>query len=213
MVMMVNQRLAKRLDQSEIDVLYSRLHAIKGLEGNPMEIEMQRFGNATAFTTGNILGPSFNTVKGLEAEDENQIDNIIHFYKQKNIPVQFELSPAQTSPGLLASLHDRGFYQSGFHTMLYHPLVKRMEVGEEEAVAIRRLKSDEFELFADIYTKAFQMPAFLKPAVAQNNQILYGVENWTFYLASVQGEPAGVGVLFVKDRVASLAAAATMPTL
>jgi GNAT superfamily N-acetyltransferase len=57
------------------------------------------------------------------------------------------------------------------------------------------------------------MPAFLKNGVAQNNEILYDNKNWTFFLASYENMPAGIGVLFIKDRIATLAAAATIPEL
>ena len=54
------------------------------------------------------------------------------------------------------------------------------------------------------------MPAFLKSGVAQNNEVLYNIKNWKFYLASYQKEPAGIGALFIKDGIATLAAAATL---
>lgn len=51
------------------------------------------------------------------------------------------------------------------------------------------------------------MPASLEGGIAQNNEVLYDDEHWTFYLASLENQPAGIGVLFMKDSVAMLAAA------
>ncbi|RQW22354.1 GNAT family N-acetyltransferase [Bacillus sp. C1-1] len=212
----MSKALAVQLETSEIDMLHSRLSEIQKMKGNPMNVDIQTFGNATAFTVKNIPGPSFNTVKGLKDGDEDQLDKIVHFYKQKKIPIRFELTPAHTSSDLLTSLNEAGFFHNGFHTTLYAPLVNTIETHNElteELITVRTLRKDEFDTYAKIYTKGFQMPASLTAGIAQNNKILHHLKNWDFYIASYQNEPAGIGVLFTKDGVATLAAAATFPHL
>lgn len=216
MGIVVNRELVKTLEESEIEVLVSRLTEIQKIEGNPMGVEICRFGNATAFSVKHIPGPSFNTVKGLQDDDKKQIDKILEFYKQKGIPVQLELTPSHVSAELLTILNEYDYYHHDFHTTLYAHVSNELEANNklnEERITIRELKDDEFDCFAEIYTKGFQMPAFLKSGVAQNNEVLYKNKNWTFYLANYDGIPAGVGVLFIKDRIATLAAAATLPSL
>lgn len=214
MGLVMKKELAERLEISEIDTLSSRLTEIQKIDGNPMKVEIQKFGNATAFSAKNIPGPSFNTVKGLKEGDEKQIQKIIHFYKQKDIPIRFELTPAHTSSNLLTCLSDAGFYHNDFHSTLYNSCFVEDKCSViNEKITIRELEEQEFDIFAEIYINGFQMPQFLKSGVAQNNQILHKSENWTFYLASYNDEPAGVGVLFIKDRIATLAAAATLPNL
>lgn len=214
MTLVMNNELAERLENTEIDTLSSRLTEIKEIDGNSMMVEIQRFGNATAFSAKNIPGPSFNTVKGLKDGDEKQIQNIIHFYKEKDIPVRFELTPAHASSNLLACLSDAGFYHNDFHSTLYSSCFVDDTCSEiNEKIAIRKLEEHEFDIFADIYIKGFQMPQFLLTGVAQNNQILHKNEDWTFYLATYNDEPAGIGVLFIKNRIATLSAAATLPKL
>ncbi len=202
------------LEQSEIDMLCSRLTAIQQIDGNPMGVEIQKFGQAIAFSVKNIPGPAFNTVKGLQAGDEPCIEQILDFYQHKEIPVRFEITPAAGSTELLTCLHIAGFYQHDFHTTLYAQLSKtnKTVVVNQPDISIRKLERDEFETFADIYVKGFQMPEFLKNGVAQNNEVLSDDEHWTFYLASLDNKPAGIAVLFIKDSIASLAAAATIPS-
>jgi hypothetical protein len=215
-LVVLNRGLAEGLENSEIDTLSSRLMEIQKMNGNPMGVKIQKFGNATAFSVKNIPGPSFNTVKGLKQGDEEQIEKIINFYKQKEIPAQFELTPAHTSSELLTCLSKAGYFHNDFHTTLYTPLEKELGIIDEineQKVTIRKLKKHEFDTFAEIYTKGFSMPPFLKSGVAQNNEILYNNKDWTFYLASYENEPAGIGVLFIKDGIANLAAAATIPEL
>ncbi|MEH7225249.1 GNAT family N-acetyltransferase [Bacillus sp. JJ1566] len=209
--MIVTKKLAQTLETSEIEVLKSRLTAIQEIEGNPMGVEMEQFGNATAFSVKNIPGPSFNTVKGLSDGDEKYIEQIIQFYNQKEIPVRFEITPGHVSSDILTYLSNKGFYQHDFHTTLYSGLSSPHETSTHSKIKIHELHKDEFGLFAEIYTRGFGMPSFLKDGVAQNNQILYDLENWTFYLASVEEQPAGIGVLFTKDGIGTLASATTLP--
>ncbi|WP_449537652.1 GNAT family N-acetyltransferase [Ferdinandcohnia sp. Marseille-Q9671] len=211
MSVIVTPEVAQVLETSEIEMLRSRLTAIQAMDGNPMGIAIKDIGSATAFSAKNIPGPSFNTIKGLSAGDEEYIDQMIDFYNQNRIPVRFEISPGQASPDLLTYLSEQGFYQRDFHTTLYLDLSQIQDNHFDETISIRELQKNEFDLFADIYTKGFQMPAFLKESIAKNNQILYGHENWIFYLASVEKEPAGVGVLYSKNGIATLAAATTLP--
>ncbi|MCT2538239.1 GNAT family N-acetyltransferase [Aquibacillus koreensis] len=212
MGIVVTRELAEKFEKSEIDALRSRLTEMQRISWNPMDVEIQSFGSATAFSVKHIPGPSFNTVKGLKAGGESQIRKIIEFYKQKEIPVRFELTPAHTSPDLLTYLSERGFYQQDFHTTLYSE-PPQLTAKNESGITIRRLQIEEFGVFADIYVQGFGMPSFLKDGVAQNNQILYDNKHWAFYLACYQNVPAGIGVLYIKDKIATLAAAATIPTL
>lgn len=206
--MVVNKELAHVLEMSEVDCLYSRLTAIKEIEGNPMGVEIQNFGKATAFSVKNIPVPTFNTVKGLQDSDEKYIDKIIDFYNENDIPVRFEIAPANVSSRFLTYLSEKGFYQNDFHTTLY--ATNQQDISEPQ-ISVRELKKEEFGTFAEIYTKGFQMPPFLKSGVARNNEVLHDKNDWTFYLACINDEPAGIGVLFIKEEIATLAAAATIP--
>lgn len=210
--LILTKGLAEKIEQSEVDALLSKLTAVQEIKGNPMGVDIQRFGNATAFSVKNIPGPSFNTIKGLKDGDEKFVDQLIEFYNDREIPVRFELTPAHVSSDFLTYLNKAGFYQSNFHTTLYASLSQDLAPINPK-ILIRRLEKNEFDMFAEIYAKGFQMPAFLQSGIAQNNEILYDNEDWTFYLAIVENEPAGIGVLFIKNGIATLAAAATVPHL
>ena len=47
---LANRELAVRLENSEIETLSSRLTEIQKVQGNLMNVEIQMFGNATAFS-------------------------------------------------------------------------------------------------------------------------------------------------------------------
>lgn len=201
--------LAVKIEQAEIAALYSRLAAIKEINGNPMGVDIKQFGKTTAFSVKNIPGPSFNTVKGISGKDVMYIEEIIDFYRKKGIPARFDVTPAHATPELFARLSKQGFCQSDFHTALYGSANDFIETSNP-LIAIRKLEKNEFDTFADIYTTGFGMPSFTKEGIAKNNEILHDNDSWTFYLVSIDNIPAGIGVLFVNNGIGQLAASTTV---
>jgi ribosomal protein S18 acetylase RimI-like enzyme len=211
MTLVMTVDLAMRIETSERNALNSRLTAVSDQEGNPMGIEICEIGGATLFATKGIPGPSYNKVLGITDRDTPFLEEIIDFYRKKNIPCIFELIPGCVTDELFQALSTKGGYQKGFHTALYRNLIEEQEVAMNINIQIRELEIDEFMLFGQIYCKGFGMPDFLSRGVAENNQVLYENKKWKHYLATIDGETAGVGVLFLSDNTANLAAAATLP--
>lgn len=206
----VTKALAERLEQSEIDYMISRVNAIGRREGNPMGAEVQRFGGATAYYVREMPWGSFNTVKGIRVEHIDYIDEIISFFRERNRPFQFEITPANSSNELLSYLSDRGFRHSSFHTVLYGvPSVE--EPTYAEGIAIRELKADEFELYGKLHCLGTGLNVDGAGYVADNNRVLYDQPGWRFYIGFVDDHPAGVAVMYMQDGTASLTFAATIP--
>lgn len=110
---------ASEIENAEIDMLASRLKALQTMSENPMQVQMKKFGSATAFSSKVIAGPAFNTVKGITFTNTDEIDEIIAYYQSLQIPCRFEITPAQGTSELFQYLSQKGFYQSNFHTALY----------------------------------------------------------------------------------------------
>ncbi|TYS67820.1 GNAT family N-acetyltransferase [Sutcliffiella horikoshii] len=201
------------VEQSEIDALEDRLLRIRDQNDNAMGVELQRFGNAVAFSVKSIPGPSFNTVKGITGENINDMDEIVEFYSSRGIPARFEVTPGNASIDLFRKLSTMGFFQSGFHTALYRPLSMEEipDKRQDNAIHVEEISLVNFNIFGELYTKGFGMPAAFKDYVTANNKVLAESDNWNFYLARVGNEPAGIAVLFINNDVATLAASATVP--
>ncbi|PGO33322.1 GNAT family N-acetyltransferase [Bacillus cereus] len=201
---------AQKIENAEIHMLSSRLKALQALAENPMQVQMKKFGSATAFSSKVILGSAFNTVKGITYTNTDAIDEIISYFESLQIPCRFEITPAQGTAELFQHLSQKGFYQSSFHTALYS--IPRADPSLIPSnISVRQLKENEFDIFADIYVRGFNMPSFTKDGVHQNNEILYDKPGWHFFIAEVQNTPAGIGVLYINNGIASLAASATLP--
>lgn len=207
-IMTVNT--AQEIENAEIDMLSSRLEALQEISGNPMQVQMKKFESATAFSSKIIAGPAFNTVKGITFTNTDEIDEIIAYYQSLQIPCRFEITPAQGTTELFQYLSQKGFYQSSFHTALYS-LPREDSSLLPSNISVRQLKENEFDIFADIYVRGFNMPSFAKNGVRQNNEILYNKPGWHFFIAEVQNTPASIGVLYINKGVASLGASATLP--
>ncbi|WP_426446251.1 acetyltransferase [Paenibacillus sp. S-38] len=209
----LNSGTAVKVEEAEIRAVASRLQAIREQEGNPHGVYIRRFGRVHAFLVKAI--PDFNSVRGLGLEegDEDLVDEILDFYAEHEAACRFDIVPFGAAPALLTRLAERGYGQSGFHTSLcgFVPQLGLSADPRSGRLAVRRLREDEFGLYAEIYTASFGMPAFLQPAVAENNRVLYGRSGWRFYLALYDDQPAAVGVLHAEQGTGSLAAAATLP--
>lgn len=206
----VTKELSVRLEQSEIDYMRSRMLAIKERDGNPMGVEIQSFGEATAFYAREMPWGTFNTVKGISAEDIGYVDDIIGFYCERNRSFQFEIIPTKASADLLAYLSEKGFYQSGFHVTMYG--VPTMDLPSfSNGIVIRELNKDEFELYGELHCLGTDLNVNGASHVADNNRVLFDRPGWRFFIGFVDGHPAGVAVMYVNDDTASFTFAATVP--
>ncbi|GGA38190.1 GNAT family N-acetyltransferase [Psychrobacillus lasiicapitis] len=199
------------LEQAEIQTLKSRLSAIQAIDGNPMGVHQLVKGQTSAFAAKNIPGLTFNTVRGLSENDIPYLEDIITFYKKNAINFRFEITPMNSSELLFRALTDKGYYHSGFHASFIGECVENRGQIYQPDIEVCHLNQDDFDLFASIYVNGFGLPSCIQNGIKQNNEVLFDVPGWQFYVAYVKGMPAGVAVLFVQDKMATLAAAATLP--
>ena len=199
------------LEQAEIQTLASRLNAIQSIRGNPMGVYQLVKGTTRAFAVKHIPGPAFNTVRGLNEQNLSHIEEIFRFYENLSIDFRVEIAPPNSSEMLFRKLAELGFYQSGFHASFIGEVKNLKNKSVLSSIEIRSLKKHEFDLFASIYVAAFGLPTFIQDGIKQNNEVLFEVPGWEFYVAYKQDIPVGIAVLYVQGEFAALAAAATLP--
>lgn len=204
----MNDSLAEAIETSEINYMVDRMQAIKEREGNPEGIEITRFNNSVAFYSRTMPWGLFNNVKG--TIDERDVDDIIDFYESRKRQFEFQFIPSKANPALFKLLHERSFHQSGFHASLYRE-PSEVELPQDKHLMIRELQEDEFELYAKIHCLGTGLSLDGQSAVASNNRVLYGREGWRYYIGFYNEEPAAVAVMHMKDQMASLTFATTLP--
>ncbi|WP_256758119.1 GNAT family N-acetyltransferase [Cohnella sp. WQ 127256] len=204
-------QLIEEIERSEVEYMQDRMIAIRSRADNPEGIEIERIGNVTCYYSRTMPWPSFNTVKGIRSSDMDLIDPILDFYSSKGRKPQLEVVPTLVEQKLLKCLSERGFYQSGFHTSLYMDLTQYEEDDDRDSITVRELQEDEIEVYATIHCRGTGLSNDGIPHVAANNKVLYNRPGWKFYIAYKDKTAAAVGVMYMKDGVASLTFAATLP--
>ncbi|MBW3495022.1 GNAT family N-acetyltransferase [Bacillus mycoides] len=132
-IMTVNT--AQEIENAEIHMLSSRLEALQTISGNPMQVQMKKFGSATAFSSKIIAGPAFNTVKGVTFTKNGVRQNNEILYNKPGW--HFFIAEVQNTPASIGVLYiNKGvaslaasatlpeFQRKGCHTLL---IQKRIE--------------------------------------------------------------------------------------
>jgi GNAT superfamily N-acetyltransferase len=209
----MTRKLARRIEQNDIDYSLSRLGGMQQAEGNPLHIEIKRYGNLNAFMIVNW--PNFwygNKVLGLEPSSEIYLHEIIDLFAKHNLNFRFEITPGNLNSSLASRLHKLRFGQMSFNTAVYGIPSLVVRASSTEQLRVREVQPNEVDLFLDLYQDGFGLPHL-------NNQEREAVVSWldrakqNLYLciAHVDDIPAGVGVLYMENGIGLLADAATLP--
>lgn len=209
----MTRELAQRIEQNDIDYSLSRLEGMQQAAGNPLQIEIKRYGNLNAFL---IQGwPNFwygNKVLGLEPSSEIYLDEIIDLFTRHNLSFRFEIMPGNLNSSLASRLHKLRFCQMSFNTAVYGLPSLASRALSSEQLKIREVQPNEIDLFLDLYQEGFQLPRLNdKEREAVLSWLTRAKSSLHLCLAQVDDIPAGVGVLYMENGIGLLADAATLP--
>ena len=209
----MTRQLAQRIEQNDIDYSLSRLEGMQQAEGNPLEIEINRYGNVNAFLIRHW--PNFwygNKVLGLEPSSEIYLDEIVDLFARNKLSFRFEIMPGNLNSSLASRLHKLRFCQMGFNTAVYSQPSLAEKTPPNKQVEVREVQSNEIDVFLDLYQDGFDLPRL-------SNKEKDAVLSWlqsaksSLYLciAHIDDTPAGVGILYMENGIGLLADAATLP--
>ncbi|MFS0782530.1 GNAT family N-acetyltransferase [Bacillus sp. 1P06AnD] len=205
----LTEKISIALQQIDLLATTNKMKAIEARDHNPMGISVRPFGHAVAYSSIKMPGPSFNVVKGWTDEDRYLLGDILTHYKDLQIPVRFELSPATVTPATLSVIGSAGLQQTGFHTVLYMSgkMPKMDSFDNGSAFEIKEVIKDiDFSTYASIYTEGFSMPSYLTDEVMENNKCL-DPSHWHLYIIYDKTVPAGVAAMYLNGVHAYLSAA------
>jgi GNAT superfamily N-acetyltransferase len=210
---MMTQQLAQQIEQNDNDYSLSRLGGMQHAKGNPLRVEIKRYGNVNAFLIEKW--PNFwygNKVLGLEPSSEIYLDQIVDLFARHNLSFRFEIMPGNLNSSLASRLHKLGFCQLSFNTAVYGLPSLTSKPLPNEQIKVREVQSNEVDTFLDLYQDGFESPRL-------NEIEKEAVLSWlkraksSLYLciAHIDDLAAGVGVLYMENGVGLLADAATLP--
>jgi GNAT superfamily N-acetyltransferase len=209
----MTKQLAQRIEQNDIDYSLSRLEGMQQAEGNPLRIEINRYGNVNALLIQ--AWPDFwygNKVLGLEPSSEIYLDQIVNLFARHHLNFRFEIMPGNLNSSLASRLHKLRFSQMSFNTAVYGIPSLAVTPPPNEQLRVREVQGNEIDLFLDLYQNGFGLPRLHhKEREAVLSWLTRAKSNLYLCIAHVDDLPAGVGVLYRENGIGLLADAATLP--
>ena len=209
----VTAELADRLERAEAEYMASDMEALRTDDDNPLGVDVKHFGDATALAMKGLDDWEFNRTIGLRDHGPAEIDSVLGWYRERRVDCRVDVAPMLCSKRVLRDLAERGFYQSGFHTVLYgEPGSGRPAAGE--GVEVSEVGAGEMGVFADlymVYLDDLDIAPELRRRAKANVEARHPLPGWRLYVAAIDGAPAAFAALFLSGGVGSLAGAATAP--
>jgi len=205
--------LAQRIEQNDIDYSLSRLEGMQQAAGNPLEIEIKRYGNVNALLIRHW--PNFwygNKVLGLEPSSEIYLDQIIELFAKRNLSFRFEIMPGNLNSSLASRLHKLRFCQMSFNAAVYGQPSLALKTPPNEQIKVREVQPNEVDLFLNLYQDGFGLSRLTGKERDAVLAWLHRAKSGLYLcVAHVDDIPAGVGVLYTENGIGLLADAATLP--
>lgn len=194
-----------------VDIAYtiSRMQVLERIPGNPIQIAYRWVDDGAVALMARL--PAFARVVGLRPGHEHHIEPLVQWYREHDIKPTFEMVPALWDASLGRELARLGFYQSGFHASLIGTPQPSASPADGEAAVELVTTAEAMEDYLDAYVGGWSIPEPDRPQFKSNVRPWLQQPGWSLYVARMDGKPAAAATLYVQDRVAYLADAATDP--
>ncbi len=185
----------------------ARLGVLERLPGNPVGVASRRLGRGIAFRARRLPVDSFNRAIGLTDDEADEVPDLIAWFDQVGAAGRFEIDPGEPTGRLALALARSGYFQSGFHAVLFGE--PATETAPSAGVSVELVDQERLETFLDTYAAGWGVP---EPTGFKNNvRGWLGQPGWTLYLGLRDGQPAGAAILYVAEGVAYCADSSVRP--
>jgi hypothetical protein len=209
---LITKQLARRI-QAVIDSSHLKgIIQVRQQPGNPYDIVIQRFGNATAYMARGISFPGWwNRVVGLTTEDSDKLDDILGFFRGQQLQCNIDLAPTEFTSECARLLIQHGLYPTPSGTVLYGlPQVSNEALSE--GVAIKEISLEDIDPLLELWADGFEFPAGPQRKVIMDiRKGAFSAPGSRLYIASVNNTPAAMAGLYIHDGIAYLSGGATLP--
>jgi hypothetical protein len=175
-------------------------------------------GGAYAAYTGPTMPINRVVSMGMHGPvDSATLDQAEQFYTELNMPTEVDVCPL-ADPSLFQLLGERGYRLKRFLNFMYRPLTSAdtwldLPTGPVNLeVEVTPMQPTEVELWANTSAQGFtESDGPLPEDEIKLCRVLAGRTDALLFLARVNGEVAGSGLLSMANGVASLASTSTLP--
>jgi len=207
-----DQALAARLERAEARANVASIEARAAIDPNVGATWVEVDGTFALFD-----GPRSPLTQtfGLgmtAAPTPTALDAIESFFSSRHADTMHETCPL-ADPGLLRLLPDRGYRPIEQSTVLYQPLnAATHHVAEQDShIRVRASCAPDAHLWASIASRGWGDTPELAQIVLDFGPIYGSAAGMISFIAEWNGEPAAAAALSVRDDVALLAGASTIP--
>jgi hypothetical protein len=207
--------LARLAGETEAKYWRSWFEAVRAIDGDPFAIDILSFGAVTAILCEAIPRSDYNRVLQVCDEEARCLQDVMRHYHERHTPFRVDVIPEWCSSEVLDELDAIGFRPSDFQTVLAGEPSRRI-ARLPRCVTVRDVEDDDLELFVRIHEEAYYgigQPQRLRDFRAASIRARFATPGWRFYLAFVNGVPAGGGALHIEGSAATLAGGATLEAL
>lgn len=142
------------------------------------------------------------------------IDEVVDFFKARDLPASIMVSPACKPDGLPQRLEARGFVcqETDEAWLVLENLQKAIVPKINRSVTVRCVENREaVATFAQVMTGAYDMPSDWAPSLAQMLEPTITVPGFAHYVAYVKGVPAGTLTLMRHKQYVTIGSAGVLP--
>ena len=196
---------------ARVSAVASRFHArwlalVAGQPGNPSGVEVRWFADDLVASVA-VAEPELRWVQHVSGFGERHLgllDEVLDWYGSRAIPCRFETSDAVA----VAAVVDRGGVEAGPIDLLLGTSFAHET--PDDGVTVEQVSAADADRFAALLLAGHEVTDPSPPHVAALAGFV-GAPGVQCFVASVDGRPAGAGVLVVDDGVGYVANASTTP--
>jgi GNAT superfamily N-acetyltransferase len=141
----------------------------------------------------------------------SDLERIEAFFRERGAPVFHEVSPL-ADPAVLARLNERGYQPFEFSSVLFRPVQGGLprQQARNDKIQVRQVQEGDRDLWA--HTAAQGWAESNEAALIEElGQVSSRTPGMVLFFAELEGRPIATGALSLRDGVALLAGASTIP--
>ncbi len=209
--LLLNLELARRIEMAEAQAAIEGVQALRRLRPEAGAAVEHIAGGAAVFC--GVNSPITQAVGiGLGgAVSEEEIELLEQFYFSRGDSVRVELCPL-AHPSVLELFGKRGYRATEFSNVM----VRRIESGDRwqktsDSITVERIRPEEAELWTRTVAQGFAEEFPVTPELLEVLEVFAHARGAECYLARVNGEVAGGASLALRNGIAGLFGASTLP--
>ena len=189
----------------------------QGLVHTVLGIEVVLRGDIVILSSHSFPSADINRAYLFRATPERTdalIDEVVDFFKARNLPASVMVSPACMPDDLSQRLEARGFLRQETDEawMVLEGLQKVKVPKIDKSVTVKRVEDKEDVCtFAEVMTGAYDMPPDWSPFLAQILEPTITVPGFAHYLAFVKSLPAATLTLMRHQQYATIGSGGVLP--